>query len=478
MRHKLGLILGPLLFLLVWALPLESLAPSAHRLAAILVLVICFWIAEPIPLPVTGFLGVALAILAGVAPAVRVLASFGDPIIFLFIGAFMLARSMQVHQVDCRIAYSLLAHPWVGASTYRTLWAFGLVAWLMAMWMSITACVAMLYPVALAVARATDENDKRFTTALLLMLVYAAAAGAMATPVGTPPNLIGIDLIQKHLGVSISFLQWMLFGVPVALVMLVTRFGLLLMLYPPAVRHVPRQPAVMKKLYQDLGPWTGGQRNSLLAFGLSVLLWLLPGLGGLVLGEAHPLARLLNDRLLPGVSALLAASVLFFLPVDWKRRRFTLHWDDALRIDWGTVLLFGSGIALGKLMLETGLAGWVASLVMGIIQDPSPGSLLALALFAAVFVSEIVSNTAAANMIIPVVLTLVPGQADLALVLAVATTLGVSLGFMLPVATPGNAIVYSSGSLRIGDMVKAGVLVDLIGMVLLWGLALWGLSLF
>src|SRR3989338_1067334 len=196
-RRTAGLALGPAVALLLWWLPLPGLSATAHRLAGVVALVVIYWITEAIPLPVTALLGAALAVIVGIAPAKQVLAAFGDPVIFLFIGSFMLARAMQVHGLDRRIAYTLLAHPWVGGSTDRTLWALGLTACLLSMWMSNTACVAMLFPVALAIARTTA--DSRYATGLMLMLAYAASVGGIATPVGTPPNLIGIALIQQQL---------------------------------------------------------------------------------------------------------------------------------------------------------------------------------------------------------------------------------------------------------------------------------------
>ena len=484
MRQKVGFFTGFLLALLVWTLPSGALTPQAHRLAAITTLVVIYWITEPIPIPVAGLLGVTLAILLGVAPADQVLAAFGDPIVFLFIGSFMLAKAMQVHGVDRRIAYALLAHPWVGGSTYRTLWAMGLVAWLLAMWTSITACAAMLFPVALAVGKATGEAlassgkgagqevARRYTTSLLLMLTYAASAGALATPVGTPPNLIGIGFIRDQLGISIGFLQWMIFGLPLAVLMLVTRYALVLLLFPPSIREVPGQLESMRALQKGLGPWTAGQSNSLLAFGTAIVLWITPGLVSLVSGPTDPVVKILNDRFVPGVVALLAAALLFLLPIDWKRRNFTLEWEEAAQIDWGTVLLFGSGIALGRMMLDTGLAAVVGRGLLGITGTSHSAAMIGVAIVVALIVSELASNTAA-TMVIPVMLSLVSGNQTLGLSIALGTTFGVSLGFMLPVSTPANAIVYGSGAIRMWDMVKAGAVVDLVGVLLIWAFSFW-----
>jgi len=483
-RGTIGLIAGPLLALSVLLLPFSGVSLEAHRLAAIVTLVIVFWLTEAIPIPVTALLGAALAVLLGIAPATQVLSAFGDPVIFLFLGSFMLARAMQVHGIDRRIAYTLLAHPWVGASTYRTLWALGLVACLLSMWISNTACVAMLFPVALAIARATGElihaktQDAeaprlRYTTGLLLMLAYAGSVGGIATPVGTPPNLIGIALIDQGTGVRLGFVQWMTFGVPLALVLLVAVYGVMLLLFRPEVRSVPGQLERMREAVRSLGALSVGERNSLIAFGTAVILWVSPGLVGLVLGADHPTARVVTERLSEGIVALLAASLLFLLPTNWRQREFTLRWEEAVRIDWGTILLFGGGIALGKLMFVTGLAEGLGRGLIDALGLRDPALLTGAAAAVASVMSETSSNTASANMVVPVMMSVAKTVGGSGVVIGIAATLGASMGFMLPISTPPNAIVYGSRAVRITDMVRAGLLLDLIGLLIVWGTCVW-----
>ena len=484
-RKTAGLFLGPAVALVLWFVPFPSLSTEAHRLAAVASFIIIYWITEAIPIPATALLGVALAVLLGVAPAGKILPAFGDPIIFLFIGSFMLARAMQVHGVDRRIAFALLAHPWVGGSTYRTLWALGLTAWALSMWISNTASVAMLFPVALAVARETgsmiypqsagfaEPPSLRYTTALLLMLAFAGSVGGIATPVGTPPNLIGIALIREGTDFRISFFQWMTFGLPLAAIMLAAIFAVVLLLFRPEVREVPGQLERMRAARRALGPWTSGQRNSLGAFAVAVVLWISPGLLALILGPEHDWSATLAQRLPEGTVALLAAGLLFLLPTDWPRRQFTLTWEEAVRIDWGTVLLFGGGIALGRTLFDTGLAAALSNEFLTALDVESPSLLAGAAALAAVMISETSSNTASASMVVPVMLSIGKALGSGGVVLAVAATLGASLGFMLPVSTPPNAIVYGSGAVRIVDMIKAGILIDLIGVLLVWAAATW-----
>lgn len=476
-RGTLGLFLGPAVALLIFLLPGAGLSPRAHHLSAIVALVVIFWLTEAIPIPATALLGVALAVACGVAPAGTVLAAFGDPVIFLFIGSFMLAQAMQVHKVDLRIAYTLLAHPWVGGSTYRTLWTLGLTACALSMWMSNTACVAMLFPVALAITRATAQQHRaplaRYTTGLLLMLAYAGSVGGVATPVGTPPNLIGIALIEQGVGVRIRFLQWMSFGVPLALVLLVLLYGIIVLLFRPEMGRIPGQREQMADAKRALGPVTAGERNSALAFAVAVILWIGPGLVGLIRGDNDPFVKMAAERLPEGIVALLAALLLFVLPTNWRRREFTLRWDDAVRIDWGTVLLFGGGIALGRMMFETGLAEVFGKGLLGALGVHGPVALTGAAAGVATLISEASSNTASANMVVPVMLSMAKTIGVGGVAVGVAATLGASFGFMLPISTPPNAIVYGSGAVRLTDMVKAGLLLDVAGFLLVWMTSVW-----
>ncbi len=478
-RRTAGLLLGPLAALGVLAAPLTGLTGPAHRLAAITTCVVIWWLTEAIPIPVTALVGVAIAVAVRVAPASQALSAFGDPIIWLFIGSFMLARAMQLHQLDRRLAYGLLAHPWVGGRPARTLWVFGLVAWLLAMWMGITACVAMLFPVALAVGRASsgaperDSGTTRETEALLLMLVYGASAGAMATPVGTPPNLIGIALIHDTLGQRIGFLSWMGFGLPIALALLLVRYGLLLACVPLGAPRMSGRLDRLRGLSHAIGPWTPGQRYSLLAFAVAVGLWLAPSLLSLLLGAHHPAVIRFSDWCSPGAAALVAVSLLFLLPGGLRTGAPTLPWREALRIDWGTIVLFGGGIALGRMMTDTGLADAVGGLLLGPVSDGSSAVLVVGAVAVATVLSELTSNTAAATMVIPVVLSLAALRGLPECVPAIAATLGASMGFMLPVSTPGNAIIYGSGAIRLTTMVRIGLFADLLSVAIVSLASLW-----
>ncbi|HSK09393.1 MAG TPA: SLC13 family permease, partial [Vicinamibacterales bacterium] len=224
-RAAIGLALGPAVFVALLAWPMPGVSTEAHRLAGVLGLVVVFWITEAVPLPVTALAGPVLAIVLQVGPAREVLAPFADPIIFLFIGSFMLAEAMYVHGLDRRIAFQALSIRWVGRSPVRVLLVFGAVATGLSMWLSNTATAAMMFPIAMSIigqATASDGEERGvqgFALALMLVTAYGASMGGMATPVGTPPNLIGIGLLERATGIHISFVEWMLIGVPLALLM-------------------------------------------------------------------------------------------------------------------------------------------------------------------------------------------------------------------------------------------------------------------
>jgi sodium-dependent dicarboxylate transporter 2/3/5 len=353
MRRTIGLFLGPALFVVVLLLPTE-LDPPAHRLAAVFVLVIVFWISEAIPLAATALLGPALAVVLGVAPAKQAFAQFGHPIIFLFLGSFLIAGAMRIHGLDRRIALFALSRRWVGDHPGRILFAFGAIAAFLSMWMSNTATTAMMLPIGLGVLT-TLSNDRAgglsgrwpYATGLMLMIAYSCNVGGIGTPVGSPPNLIAIGMIEEIAGRTISFFEWMSFGVPISILLFVFLYFAISRLFRVRSESFSGATDVIRTHRAELGPWTAGQRAALIAFLTAVVLWTLPGFTGLVLGREHSIAGVLRDHLAEGPSAIIAATLLFLIPIDWPARRFALNWSDAVKIDWGTILLFGGGAVVG-----------------------------------------------------------------------------------------------------------------------------------
>jgi sodium-dependent dicarboxylate transporter 2/3/5 len=490
-RRTVGLFAGPILLLVVLALP-TALSRPQQRLAAILAFVIAYWISEAIPIPITGLLGIVLCVALEVGSARDVMAGLGDPAIFVFIGAFILAAAMLKHGLARRFAFSILSLRVVGSSTIRVVIAFGVITTCLSAFISNTATVAMLLPTALGILgtlaalmrregsptradwRHAMDADGRFDpsrlrvgTALMLMLAFAASVGGLLTPIGSPTNIIGRRFVEQATQTRIGFLEWAAIAAPICLAMFVVLCVILLRLNRPELDRLAGVEDYVARERAKLGPLSAAERNTLVAFSVAVALWVLPGIVGLVAGVDSPAYAAATSRLDEGVVAVAAASLLFLLPVDWARREFTLRWSDAAGIDWGTILLFGSGIVFGGLMRRTGLAeqiGRSAADAFGVV------SLLPITVFAVVIsilISEATSNTAAASVVVPVVLPVATAAGVDPLVPGLAAVFAASFGFMLPVSTPQNAIVYGSGFVPITRMVRSGLVFDVLGGLLI-----------
>jgi len=473
-RRTAGLFAAPAVFLILLYAPMGALPVAAHRMAAIMGLVVVLWLSEALPLAVTAILGPCLAVVMGIASGREALAPFADPIIFLFIGGFMLAQAMFVHGLDRRIAYSALAMPGVGSSAFRILFVYGAVCTAISMWISNTAATAMMFPIGLSIvahmmrtSTAQPDDVRRFALAMMLVASFGPSIGGMGTPVGTPPNLIGIGMLEKIVGARISFFQWMALGVPIVAMLflyLVTQF------YWRSVRGLQVVAGSTEMVQQELrrlGKQTVGQRNVLIAFAITISLWIAPGVFAIAGAGDSAFARGYATSMPEGVAAIIGATMLFLLPVDWRERRFTLSWDEAVKIDWGITLLYGGGLALGELTFSTGLAQAMGEGITGWLPSHSSFALTVLFTGAAIVVSEAASNTASANMIIPIAIAVSQAAGIRPIEPVLGATLGASMGFMMPVSTAPNAIVYSSGYVPITQMMRHGVLLDMVAFVVI-----------
>jgi len=363
----------------------------------------------------------------------------------------------------------------LGESPFRLYAAFGGITTFLSMWVSNAATTAMMLPIGIAIATevARRESQRRgvavaFTqlplaTGLMLLTAFGASVGGLATPIGTPPNLIGIGMIERNLGVKVGFFDWMRVGFPVAVTLgalLVLNFHRRCPVAPEALRG---GAAWLSAEQARMGPWTAAQRNVVIVFAAAVLLWLLPGVLTLVQGAQAPAVRWLNTRLPESVVAMLAALVLFAWPLDWREGRFTLGWSDAVKIDWGTIFLFAGGMALGEQMFTTGLARWIGDAIAGVFQAKTVLGMTLLFTAVAIVTSEATSNTASATMVVPVAIAVAQAAGVDPLEPALGACLGASMGFLLPVSTGPNAIVYGSGCVPLVQMMRHGALLDLIG---------------
>jgi sodium-dependent dicarboxylate transporter 2/3/5 len=477
-RRRIGMICGPICALLVFITPIAGLSLEAHKLLAITTLVALWWITEPLPIPVTSLIGPTLAVVCGVVPAGTAFSSFANPMIFLFMGGFMLATAMMMHGLDKRFAFAILSMSWVGSDPVRIILAIGLATAFCSGWVSNTATAAMMFPIALGLLRAIQEmfaaNGKKinlmeykYATGLMLMTAYAASIGGVLTPIGTPPNLIMLSLLDQMANIQVSFFEWMIWGGTAMVIYFILAFIVLTHMFPADVRSIQGAETFIHAKLKELGPWSRGQKNTLLAFSVAVTLWVLPGFMSIVLGASNPILKMYNTLLPEAVVAMVAGLMLFLLPTNWKKREFTLTWKKAVDgIEWGTLILFGGGLAMGSMMYKTGLSKWVGDLIVTFMGG-EPSLLMMTLIFSimALLLSELTSHTAATNMIGPLGITAAVSAGFSPVPVAVAIALSSSLGFMLPVSTPPNAIVYASGYIPITKMIKTGVYIDFIGIL-------------
>lgn len=474
-RNKVGYVAAPLVFLAIFFAPL-NLDPKAHSLAAIIAMVITLWMCETFPMPVSALLGAALCVVFDVAPAKAVFAPFADPLIFLFIGSFMLARAIFIHDLDKRFAYGVLSMKWIGASPSRILFAFGAVTAFMSAWISNTATTAMMFAIGLSIItfflkheKETGQKfDRRYATGMMLITSFSASIGGLATPIGTPPNVIGLGFIRSQIGAEISFFEWMLIGVPVVVILYLFLYLYMNFLSPSGIDSISGSTEMIARERQKLGKWTRAQKSTLIAFCVAVFVWIFSGMIALVAGDSSEIYKVISSRFPEAVGALLGAILLFILPGNEKGEK-AITWTNAVKIDWGVILLYGGGFALGVLSFQTGLAESVGRGMTGLLPFSGEFGLLVASVIVAVVISETTSNTASANMVVPVVIAIAQAQGVDPLVPAIGATFAASLGFMLPVSTPCNAIVYGSGYVPLMKMVRYGIILDVVGAVVVIG---------
>jgi sodium-dependent dicarboxylate transporter 2/3/5 len=471
-RKIIGFLIGPLLFVSALALPILSGNPPAHRLLAVFLLIVVWWITECIPIPITALLIPVLITILRIASVREAFAPFANPIIFLFLGSFVLARAMCVHGLDQRLAVSVLNRKSLAGRPTRILFALGLTSLMLSMWLSNTATTAMMYPIALGIldsgpGQRSQNERSSFGVPLLLTLAYAASIGGVGTPIGSPPNLIAIGMLEKLVGYQVNFFQWMLMGFLILLPMYAVLYGLMrfsLRKEKPIAKPdlEPRVDPVPKRLSR-------AQRNVLLAFSVTVFLWISPGVVSLIAGRGSGLYIWLHDRFPESVAAIIGALLLFALPVEPRKGIFTLTLKEAMRIDWGTLLLFGGGLSLGFQMFETGLADSIGKFFIS-LGGSSAGPVLItfLAVSLSVFLTELTSNTASANMIIPIIIAIALAAGINPLPPVLGCAVGCSFAFMLPVATPPNAIIYGSGQIPLPQMMRVGFRLNIAGILIIW----------
>ena len=474
-----GFVAGPILALVVVTLNPGDHPTEARLLLGIITLVITWWMTEAIPLSATALVGSALAIAAGIAPARQVLAPYAHPVIFLFLGSFLLAEAFRKYGLDRRVARLLLGLRAFSSSPRGLLAGLGVVSAVLSSALSNTATAALLTPIgegAIDARGGTVKGRVRpFDSAILLMIAYGASIGGVATLIGTPPNLLAAGFLDELAGVRVTFTGWILFAAPLSIGMffvtlLVVRLTLArnleggevsakAALVPPRETGSPSEERVRR----------AGARWTVAAVLLAFTLWTAPALAKGLLGPSHPFAEALRSHLPEAGVALLCATLLFVAPVSWRGgRRFALTWAEGERVNWGILLLFGGGLSLGMLGQETGLVAWAGEAVVGSGLASSPGGLMLVAILAATTLSEFASNTASATLLIPIVIAAALQAGFDPVAPALAAAVACSCAFVFPVATPPNAIVFGTGRVPLTRMMRTGVLLDVATVVVIW----------
>jgi solute carrier family 13 (sodium-dependent dicarboxylate transporter), member 2/3/5 len=474
LAHRIGwsgLLAGPLLALLTYAaLPSAEAGGLEHAgraTAAIGVWMAIWWMTEAIPLPATALLPVVLFPLLGVMPAAQALRPYASEIVFLFMGGFMIGLAMQRWELHRRIALGILRL--VGTAPTRLVAGFMLATAALSMWISNTAATVMLLPVGVStlelLRRHLDESDpaaleglRNLGVCLMLGIAYGASIGGLGTLIGSPPNLVLANFARAELGQDITMLDWMKIGLPLVALMLPLTWLYLTRWVHPLRLQVPE--AAHREIgaeFAGLGRMGRGERVVLVVFVATALGWIFrpqlvawTGLAGL------------NDT----VIAMAGALALFVLPVDLRRRVFALDWATATRLPWGVLLLFGGGLSLASAISGTGVDAWLASGFSALAGVKAFWVLLASAALV-VFLTELSSNTAIANTFIPILAAAALGLGVEPMPILFAAALAATCAFMLPVATPPNAIVFASGLVSIGQMMRAGLGLNLIAIVLI-----------
>jgi sodium-dependent dicarboxylate transporter 2/3/5 len=468
---RIGLIAGPVLFAIALAAPLPGLSWQAQALVAVYAWAVTYWITEALPVPVTAVLSSVLVVMLGVAPARTVFSSYGDPVIFLFVGSFMLAEAMRSSGLDRRFAYSVLSIRWATSSPRRLLATVGLVTCLISLWVSNTATTAIMVPIGQGILAglglSSGSLHSRYAVGFMLMLTWSSSV-AVGIPIASPPNLIAIGMLEDLASVRLTFFDWVLVTMPLTALMLALCWFLLQMRYPYDATNRFDVGVFAASGLAQLGSWTQAQRNVAGVFVLTAFLWMLPGSVAAIAGSEAPAAVWFADHLPESAVALLAAVLLFVLPVDLKRGEFTLSWERAVQIDWGTILLFGGGLALGRLTFDTGLAEQAGNELVALTGANDVWALTAVAIVMGVILSELSSNTASASAVIPIFIAVAVATGVSPVPPVLGAALGASFGFMLPISTPPNAIVYGSGLVPLREMVRSGIWLDVSGAVLIW----------
>ena len=460
-----GLVAGVVAFAAFLMIPPPGeLSQDAWQVAALAVVMAVWWLTEALPVAATALLPIAVLPILGVADTTAAAAPYAHPLIFLFMGGFVIALAIERWGLDRRVALLVLRS--CGTRPTRLIGGFMIASAVLSMWVSNTATTVMMLPIGLSVIAMlnpkTDDMHRNmqspFALALLLGIAYGASIGGLATLIGTPPNALLAAFMAKTYGIEIGFGRWMLLGVPLSgTLLLIAWLVLTRVAFRPDRQPISGADSVLMQEFQKLGSLSRAEKRVALVFVLVALAWVFrPVIGNFVPG--------LTD---PGI-AIFGALVLFVTPVDLRRGRFLMNWHWAKRLPWGVLVLFGGGLSLASAIQTSGLAAWLGKGLMAGQGWPLVGLVLATTAIV-IFLTELTSNTATTAIFLPIIAAFATSVSLNPLLLAIPAALAASCAFMLPVATPPNAIIFSSGHVTIPTMARAGILLNLVAIAAIVG---------
>jgi sodium-dependent dicarboxylate transporter 2/3/5 len=459
---KIGLLLGPLLFFIIQFSPITLVSAKADAVIAVAVWMVLWWVTETVNIAVTALLPLILFPLLKVMEIADVGANYGSPIIFLFFGGFVLALALEKVHLHKRIALNIVKL--TGTTPNKVVLGFMIATALMSMWISNTAATVVMLPIAISVIRLliNDKDgftkaDKNFALSIMLGIAFAANAGGIATVIGTPPNSVLIGLLENQYNIQISFLTWMSFGLPFSIIMVTAVYFVLVKLMFPCKDIVfTSSENVIDEEIENLGKISKEEKRVLTIFAITVFLWITRT----IINSALPGLKL-SDTII----SLMGAVSLFAIPMNFKKGNFILQWKDTEKLAWGILILFGGGLALAKGMDSSGLVALITDTIAA--RDFNSLATVSLLIILMLFMTELMSNVALVAVLAPVVAGIAIGLNIPILNVLIPVTMASSCAFMLPMATPPNAIVFASGYVKVNQMVRAGILLNLIAVGLL-----------
>lgn len=460
-----GLFLGPVFFLLILLWPEPFLSKGGDAVIAVALWMVTWWLTEAVSISVTALLPLLLFPLLDIMPIAEVGNNYGSPIIFLFFGGFVMALALEKVNLHKRIALNIIRI--TGTTLNKVVLGFMIATASLSMWISNTATTVVMLPIAMSVIKLLihdidgfTKKDRNFAVSVLLGIAFSANAGGIATVIGTPPNSILIGLLENEYQIEISFLKWMVFALPFSIIMIgLSYITLVHLIFPSKGLNFSASKEVIQVELRKLGPTSSKEKMVLGIFAVTVSLWIFRTL----INSIFPSLGL-SDTMI----SMFAAISLFAVPFNLKKGDFILDWKDTEKLAWGILILFGGGLALAKGMSVSGIVDQVSqSIAAGNFSITATASLLILLML---FMTELMSNVALVAVLAPVVAGIAIGLGIPMVYLLIPVTMASSCAFMLPMATPPNAIVFASGFIEVKDMVKAGVLLNIVAVLILIGL--------